>query len=144
MGTRAGHSCACLCATLNQPHTHTTRVQQQPPPLKMRGPGDGEAARPPNVLPPPPAVLPQLSHEPAADGERRGLLGSSSTMAAFDGVERGGRDGGGGASDPHNPTSTSTPSPVLATAVSPAIARKVDRALLPALCTLTLVNYLDR
>ena len=60
----------------------------------MRGPGDGEAARPPNVLPPPPAVLPQLSHEPAADGERRGLLGSSSTMAAFDGVERGGGEEG--------------------------------------------------
>ncbi len=99
-----------------------------------------------NPAPPPPfAVLP-LSHEPAA-GERRSLLGdggdgagpgplsSSSGFVGFDGVAAPPPGGGG------LPTSASPPS---AAAVSPAIAAKVDRALLPALCTLTLVNYLDR
>ena len=113
----------------------------------MRPPG-GDARPPDAALPPP--ILPTLCHEPAA-GERRSLLGdglgpSSSALAAFDGVERG--RGGGGRGDGPPSTSTSAPWPALeavsATAVSPPIARKLDRALLPALCTLTLVNYLDR
>ena len=113
--------------------------------VEMRDP------RPPHA---PAAVLPP-SHE-GGGGERRSLLGdapgggdpsssSSPAFAAFDGVEGAARGGAAATAGPGPPGGGPGPSPSpSASAVSPAIQAKVDRALLPALCTLTLVNYLDR
>jgi hypothetical protein len=119
---------------------------------------EGPPSPPPPLLPadPPPPVGAAL----AAASERHSLLpdggaGSSSGLTfththstlglargAFDGVEGG---GGGGARHHHyEGGGPAAPLSVPASAVSPAIAAKVDRGLLPALCTLTLVNYLDR
>jgi hypothetical protein len=108
---------------------------------------------------PPPTLPPTLTTERSSlldggggGGPAAALFTNSSSsaglgltpLAAFDGVEGGGDGAGGSGGGPSSDLAHPHTPPVPASAVSPAIAAKVDRGLLPALCTLTLVNYLDR